>query len=404
MKSYAFSILFILLLLTSCHKEEIPESASGISLFSKSGTEEIYGSTNLDDGGMVLVGMVDFNFFAMAVDPEGREKWYSKFGGIGKDRLNDATQTKDGNIVAVGNTTSREKGSTNSEPVGYIVKLSQSGSVLWEKHYGFETYHTFLGVEEQNDGSLILTGMSSFGSANTWIMKLSADGDSIWESIYDLGPQTPWHDFATASYTTKDGGVIVAGYCSPSAFVIEVNKYIPYAFRVNGSDGKGEWVSFFSSYQRGLNVNGVDLKSFIYPNNTGYTFINSMLDLDTLAYAQLITLSADGYEVKHSNHYGEGEFIIMGSTLDEDGSISMTGSTREKRNTHYAKCGVIYVNPSGEETWSNFLGSDERYQVSAALSKNATGWSVLGASFDVYSGNTKFIHYMLNSKGEVINE
>jgi len=84
-------------------------------------------------------------------------------------------------------------------------------TTYWAKSYGGTDRDTAFAVEQTSDLGYILVGDTwSFGSgrSDVWILKLSASGSVEWQRTYGGAED----DEALSVHQTQDGGYIVAGY------------------------------------------------------------------------------------------------------------------------------------------------------------------------------------------------
>jgi uncharacterized delta-60 repeat protein len=134
-------------------------------------------------------------------------QWARTYGGIDFDRAFFIQQTSDGGYVAAGYTASGGAGISDF----WVLKLSLAGVIEWQHTYGGSGDDVAYAVQETSDGGYVVTGYTySFGAGESdyWILKLTSEGDVEWQFTYGgIGD-----DAAYAIQETSDGGYIVAGY------------------------------------------------------------------------------------------------------------------------------------------------------------------------------------------------
>ena len=190
-------------------------------------------------------------FILLIVLSAGLQAQFAKtYGGKATDDSARILTTPDNGFVVLGSTTSFTWGGP------WLVKLAAEGSVQWEKTYSFSDYRPFMSVCGSPDGGYVLAGgTSSFlwvmrtdgvgeavwqktvpnnalsgtnpcficpaagsgyfvvGSTNSgsdddiWVIKLSADGDIVWQKAYGLGAQ----ERGVCAVVGPDGALVVAG-------------------------------------------------------------------------------------------------------------------------------------------------------------------------------------------------
>lgn len=186
-------------------------SSSGASVWQK-----VYGGNRTDeggdivqtsDGGFMVTGytMSDDgdalghrgggDLWVIRLDSSGSILWQKVFGGTGRDSGSSIIKTKDGGYIICGNTYSINGDITlnhGSSDV-WVVKIDESGNLLWQKTYGGSQLDWGHSVCELPDGSLLVAGVTasldgdvskSRGGGDIWILKLTPDGRMIWEKTY----------------------------------------------------------------------------------------------------------------------------------------------------------------------------------------------------------------------------
>jgi hypothetical protein len=153
-------------------------------------------------------------------DSAGNQSWMKVFGGPYYDSQGMICSTLDGNMVLGYCYCDLMDGDNTYRRIN-LIKLDNTGNVLWDKKYGaIEPENTLLNIRENPDGSLIFTGavVKEFETDYKymgWIMKTTADGDSLWYRQYDICQgEGSWH-FLYDVVETPDKGYFACGYVFP---------------------------------------------------------------------------------------------------------------------------------------------------------------------------------------------
>jgi len=188
----------------------------GNLLWSKS-----YGTTNNEicryvhtcvDGGFILTGSTKSfgsagnDLFLIKTDADGNQQWAVAVGGANDDNGTYVVQTSDGGFLATGSTKSFSAGSYD----GYLVKITSAGVIQWTKVLGGTGTEALYGLSKTSDGGYIATGeisTNSFGSTDIWLLKLDANGDTLWTKLYGK----PTEDAGYAVIQAADGGYLITG-------------------------------------------------------------------------------------------------------------------------------------------------------------------------------------------------
>ncbi len=175
-------------------------------------SDHCYAMARAGDGAFLLGG-VTYSFGSGAADmwvvkvaANGDSLWSRSFGSLYGDQCHAITQTVDGNFLLCGST----QGFGAYFVDAWIVKLSASGDSLWSQRYGGEGFDHWYAALASEDGTVMLAGpQSSFGSGDYdfQLMKIAADGDSLWSRTFGGGAS----DLCNAVARTFDDGFVLAG-------------------------------------------------------------------------------------------------------------------------------------------------------------------------------------------------
>jgi len=145
----------------------------GTVLWNRSyGSFEVQSITRTDDGGYILAGGKTL----IKTDSEGILQWQKSFEGTGYTNITAAAHAGTTDCLIGGYTNSFN---TEGPYDAFVVKLDNSGDILWQKAYGGTVDDRIIGVLETSDGSVIAAGYTSsfgVGDFDSWVLKLASDG------------------------------------------------------------------------------------------------------------------------------------------------------------------------------------------------------------------------------------
>ena len=172
--------------------------------------EDLWALQITTDGGYIAAGTTgvypNADVWILKLSPAGDIEWQKSFGGPNYDEGLAIQQTSDGGYIVVCNTSSFGAGIGDA----WILKLSSSGGLQWQKTYGGPQYEYALTIQQTTDGGYIVGGLTqSFGAGGSdiWVLKLDSLGSVVWQKAFGTNLQ----DYASALQQTTDGGYIVAG-------------------------------------------------------------------------------------------------------------------------------------------------------------------------------------------------
>ena len=182
-----------------------------------------YSVIQTSDGGFALGGYQQTITHPPTGDPIivktdslGNQEWVKFLGGPYLDNEAMLSLAPDGNIIMG---TAYAETMTGNIPKSriYIVKLDNSGNIIWDNKYGASLYSNFLlNIRSLKDGSIIASGgCTEVSIYYGWILKVDTNGDSVWyrreryfegenslHYLYDIIP-------------TSDNGFLTCGNADP---------------------------------------------------------------------------------------------------------------------------------------------------------------------------------------------
>jgi len=193
---------------------------------------------NTYDGGFIIagnyVGMESYNnekLFVRKLSSDLSDQWHfiMDLEGVKRRLISIRTiiQTADKGFLVTMDTQNMEEEdsiSGNKWPDLWLIKLSETGDIEWQKTYGGveseRMIHPGPYVFETAGGNIYLIGNSlSFYNSNgistwdVWVLKLFSNGDIQWQRRYDGGKG----DFANSALMTPENGLIICGSTYSSA-------------------------------------------------------------------------------------------------------------------------------------------------------------------------------------------
>jgi uncharacterized repeat protein (TIGR01451 family) len=295
------------------------------------------------------------DIWIVKLSASGNLEWQKTLGGSASDRPRFIMQNSDGNYVMVGSTASSDGDVTAAKGNNdlWVVKLSSSGTIIWQKAYGGTGSDTgFKGVFS-NDGSLTIlantfstdgdvTGRSSASNLDTWVVNVDYNNGSInWQkSIGGAANETP-----VSLLRDADDMFLVGSYSNSTDADASTNhgSYDVLLTRLTNAGGTA-WTKCFGGPSEEMLrdiYNDVSDKSYVFVATTckgggdvvGY-HQNQTYPVDTSYDAWVVKVKYDGslewqrclgggtYDYLYSVKKSSGSsYVLAGQTISSDGDI-----------------------------------------------------------------------------------
>ncbi|HEX8334418.1 MAG TPA: T9SS type A sorting domain-containing protein [Segetibacter sp.] len=195
------------------------ETAQSIAA-TKDGGYAVAGYTNSNNGQVSgNHGTNTFDFWILKIDSVGIVQWQKTLGGSGDEKAYSIQQTTDGGYIVAGKDSSANgdvtvhKGSSD----GWVVKLSNTGTIEWQKSLGGTGKDVFKSVTQTADGGYMVTGYTfsndgdvsgNHGNADVWVVKIDYRGELVWQKCFGGTNE----EFGASLERTIDNAYIIGGH------------------------------------------------------------------------------------------------------------------------------------------------------------------------------------------------
>ncbi len=381
MKPYRFPLLLslsIIAILFSCNKDDdpVPDPIDPAPQFQgEIDFVKTFGGSNLDDavavvsvadGGFVVGGTTrstdgdivdktidDSDYWIYKVDAEGLLLWSKTYGGPDDDVATSIKQTQDGGFIMSGYNSGQggDVSSNDGFQDYWIVKLSATGDLQWERSFGFAGADQALDVIQTSDGGYFASGFldvtASGGQGNKsnlgrhgvgefWGVRMDANGNRLWWRYFGGSN----NDRSYSVLETANGGFLMTGASESDDFDIE-NPKGSYDFWAVQTDADG---------------------NLLWAKNFGGAEIDN------------------GYATCAS---GDGGYIMVGDTRSEDGDVTTSLGN--------ADLWVVKFGEQGNLLWQKSYGGDQ-FESARSIQPLNNGYYLITGSTrstnnDVVSGN-----------------
>jgi len=374
----------------------------------------ITGSTDGDVSGLHYTGgWPESDIWIAKLDAQKNISWSKCLGGTSWEEFGALELAHDdGYIVAGGaNSTNGQVTGMHGDGDAWIVRLDNTGNVVWQKCYGGSKNENAMCIAKTDDGYIFVgttwgskdgdvSGSHGTENRDIWLVKIDKDGNKLWQKC--LGGSS-W-DVPTDIKVTPDGGFILTGLTTSIDGDVAGVHYIPnppyddrypdtWVVKLN-SNGIIEW-------QKCLGGSNEDGSSAVALTASGGYLISGYTkskDGDVSGQhvtdpavedsdAWVVNLSATGNIIWQKCFGGTqtdefNDFIILpdqsvvavGITHSPDGDVSYLYGDRD--------CWLVKFDNTGNIIWEKTFGTTG-YEDATTLSLTTTGnFVVAGTNLD----------------------
>ncbi|MBS1568592.1 MAG: T9SS type A sorting domain-containing protein [Bacteroidetes bacterium] len=321
-------------------------------------------------------------------------QWQKCLGGTAADNANTVRQTLDGGYIMAGTTNS-----TNGDVTGnhggadvWLVKLSSSGTIAWQKAMGGTGDDLGYDVRQTSDGGYIVAGYTGsnngdvtgyHGLRDGWVVKLDATGTIQWQK--SLGGSS--FDELYSVVQTSDGGYAVTGYTGSTNGDVSGNHgtYDGWVVKLDNT-GSIQWqkciggsVADFGYAIRQTTDGGYIVAANTKSNNGDVSGNHGsdeawMVKLDntgTLQWQKCLggTGSDFAYATEQTT---DGGYIMAGQTASNNGDVSGKHGGKD--------AWVVKLNSSGTPLWQKCLGGSADEAAYSIRPLAAGGYAMAGTT------------------------
>lgn len=361
--------------------------------------QKSYGGTGSDaanaivatsDGGFIMAGYASSNdgditglhnglypqdFWIVKISNSGTIQWQKALGGSSDDYAESIIQTTDGGYIVAGHSSSNDGDATGWHHGNlyasydyWVVKLSSTGVVQWQRSYGGLENELAYSIVQASDGGYIIAGIANqndgdvtgnHGGNDFWIVKLYSDGIIQWKKSFGGTDQ----DVASSIIQTADGGFAVTGYTSSNnGDVTGFHGALDFWVVKMSSSGVLQW-------QKSLGGTGSEsANSIIQTTDGGFMVAGSTGSNNNDVSGNhggndgwLVKLSSTGALQWQKTYGGTADDLAQSIVQTTDGGYVFSGNTYSNNGDVTANQGlsdywIVKINSMGVIEWQRSIG------------------------------------------------
>ncbi len=156
------------------------------------------------------------DYWVVGIDTLGNLLWENTYGGSNPENLYSITPASGGGFAMAGLTISNDGDVTNNHGRldGWIVKINDTGAIVWEKAIGGANVDIARAIKQTRDRGYIVAGQSNSDSTDSvavivdfWLVKMNDTGAVMWQQYYGGSAD----DWAVDVLQTADDGYLMLG-------------------------------------------------------------------------------------------------------------------------------------------------------------------------------------------------
>jgi hypothetical protein len=339
-----------------------------------------------------------FSIFIAAISyAQPTIQWQKCYGTKRGDGITDIKQTPDGGYIMIGSVDTADGDVSSVKGTGtadiWVVKLSSTGAIQWEKTYGGTALELPGNIELTSDGGYIFIGgtrsndgdvTGNHGLCDAWVVKLTSTGTITWqktyggtaEDAYGYGSSIPAikvganNDYYFAVVTASTDGDVTGHHGGVDDF---------WACRIS-STGALLW-------QKAIGGSSIDFATSIAASKNGGCLVTGtahssngdIVNSHTPLEAWVSKLDTSGnitWKKSYGGSKSDGAWDIIET---KDGGYAMTGYTNSTDGdvTGYHDSGDVFtvkIDSAGNFKWSHTCGGN----------RSETAYGISQGTGDIY--------------------
>lgn len=417
MRIFVFCLVFSLII--SCDKKDVIFSDSNtipeihfVKTLGGSKNDVAQVIINTNDEGYAVLGHTQssdfdiknktndsYDFWFLKFDSDNNLEWSKTFGGSDDDRGRDAIQTNDNGFLITGFSRSSD-GDVSSNQGNYdfwTLKLDATGTIIWEKSFGFSGSDQAYVVKETTDNGFLLGGSldvsASGGQGNSksrhaggdfWLIKIDENGAKLWSRYFGGLFTDTLYDIEE----TNNGDYLLVG-SSDSSDTDITNNIGDYDFWIVKLDKEGNkiWEKNYGGTQpdEAYTITKTADNQFLIAGNSRSADVNVSQNRGS-SDIWLIKINGDG-DLIWEKSYGGSNFEIANKIIKgNQGNFYLTGSSRSldfdvSKNEGNKDIWIIKINENGNLIWEKSIGGSELDEANGIIETSNNGIIIVGESW-----------------------
>jgi hypothetical protein len=314
------------------------------------------------------------------------------YGGSGDDIPSDIISTSDGGFIMCGHSysSSNDVEANYGLNDGWVVKLSIDGQIEWQKNYGGSNMEFLRSILETSTGGFVFVGYSrsddfdltsNNGSFDMWLVKINETGDILWERTFggsgtEFGVsvlETSDLGFITAGITTSSNGDVTSNNGEQDIWITRHNQFGELIWQKTYGGALNEVIGELIQIEDGNFAIAGSTRS----NDGDVTSLNGGSD------AWIFSIDADGQLLWEKTLGGSLDEIAYGISATEENGLIAVGYAQSSDGDIALNQGeddfwVVRLNSVGDLLWESSFGGSSSELALKILDAFGDGFLISG--------------------------
>ncbi len=331
------------------------------------------GSSASNDGD-ILTNKGQEDYLIARFDASANIKWIRTYGGKFGDVARSVALTSDGGYIVGGNTRSQndDVGPHNGYYDMWVLKLDSLGNIQWKKTFGGSGFDNCYRVVELSDGTFVVAGFTesvdgdaigNHGGRDVLLLRLTDSGSVLWRKV--LGGTLD--EEAACVLETASGKIMVVGYAESNdgdlttnegssdiwTFLLDKNGNVLWNKTYGGtSKDVGRWIIQTEPNRFVIAANVSSLNGTVKAAFGNYDICVLAIDSNgTLVWYKSLGGTAYDYAY-HVSLTLQQTYLVTGITYSSDNHVSVSYGSGD----YFAAC----LNASGTVLWTQTFGGSKK--------------------------------------------
>ena len=324
------------------------------------------------------------------------------FGGLKNESGEAIVTTQNGGYAVLGYTQSSDQDiidKTDDSFDLWLLNFNSDDELIWSKTYGSTSDDRGSDLVSTSDGGFVITGYTSGangdvsvnnGNQDFWIAKLNSSGTIIWEKSFGYnGSDRPY-----SIIHTQDNGFLISGVLDVTASAGQGNSKQSTSSLHAGGDywaikldnsGNQEWTKYFGGNLSDdpYGIAETDAGNFILVGASDSIDVDITNNKGSYDY-WVISISSTGTLLWEENYGGSEIDEARGITKTSDGNFIIIGNSRSddqdiSTNNGGSDIWLTKITDDGTLLWEKNLGGTS-FDIGYSIKKSNSGFIISGAS------------------------